>query len=57
MRPDYIALHHQFKTRHTGQTRAEYASPIQKFRRPRRQVGPFLVTAVVLLGTLFMVRM
>ncbi len=56
-RTDLSRLDWAYRARRSGQSPAEYASAVQRFPRPRRQVGPFIVTAVVLLGTLFMVRM
>ena len=56
-RTDLSTLDHKFRAKRSGMSPIEYAASVQHFRRPRRQVGPFIVTAVVLLGTLFMVRM
>lgn len=51
MRPDYIALHHIYRAKPSGQSRAEYAAAIQGYKRPltwRARLG--YVAAALLFG-------
>jgi hypothetical protein len=53
MRPDHIALHHQYRARSTSQPKADYAAAVQIFRRPARHWPAILITAVVLLAAVY----
>lgn len=56
MKADLCELDHRYRAKRTGQSRADYASAIQGFRRPRRHVGAYVFAAALLLLTLLMAR-
>lgn len=53
---DLPQLDRAFRARRTGQSPVEYAASVQHFRRPRRHVGSYLVTAALLFGAILMAR-
>jgi hypothetical protein len=41
IRADLADLHHRFRAKRTAQTKAEYASAIEKYRRPSTKTTKF----------------
>jgi hypothetical protein len=55
MRADYIALHHQYRAKSTGMSRAEYAASVQRFERKRRNWPAVIFSTALVVATLWMV--
>ena len=55
MRPDYIALHHQYRAKSSGMPKADYAAAIEVYRRRTRiNWTAVVITLAALAGAVYL---
>ncbi len=56
IRIDIALLDHKYRARRTGQSKAEYASSVEIYKRPARQWPAYLLAAAFLMATVWMLK-